>query len=39
VFAHDHLANSRITFYPDFLIGTALGPANGSRMSWLTWTD
>ena len=23
VFANDHLANSRITFYPDFLIGTA----------------
>ena len=22
-FANDHLANSRITFYPDFLIGTA----------------
>jgi len=23
VFANDHLSNSRITFYPDFLIGTA----------------
>src|SRR5882757_5617462 len=23
VFANDHLANSRITLYPDFLIGTA----------------
>ena len=23
VFANDHITNSRITFYPDFLIGTA----------------
>ena len=32
VFANDHLANSRITFYPDFLIGTA--PLHSGPHEW-----
>ena len=32
VFANDHLANSRITFYPDFLIGTA--PEHSGPHEW-----
>jgi aromatic ring-opening dioxygenase catalytic subunit (LigB family) len=32
VFANDHLANSRITFYPDFLIGTA--PQHSGPHEW-----
>jgi aromatic ring-opening dioxygenase catalytic subunit (LigB family) len=32
VFANDHLANSRITFYPDFLIGTA--PEHAGPHEW-----
>jgi aromatic ring-opening dioxygenase catalytic subunit (LigB family) len=32
VFANDHLANSRITFYPDFLIGA--GPEHKGPHEW-----
>jgi aromatic ring-opening dioxygenase catalytic subunit (LigB family) len=32
VFANDHLANSRITFYPDFLVGTA--PEHAGPHEW-----
>src|ERR1700722_4886766 len=32
VFPNDHLANSRITFYPDFLIGTA--PEHSGPHEW-----
>ena len=32
VFANDHLTNNRITFYPDFLIGT--GPKHSGPHEW-----